>query len=204
MPYPPTMTADRAPEFRFGGRLSLDLTWTLRYRAVWPTELLASPDDLSAWLDAVGLPAPTRPAGRDLADVRALRESIYRAASALIDGHAIAPDDRDTINHWAAHPPPSPALHSDGTRRLAANENREVPAALSAIARDAIDLFTAHDDRLRRCEGPSCSLLFHDSSRPGTRRWCSTTRCGNKVNTKAYRTRRSTAIDESTAEQPRS
>lgn len=203
MPYPPTMTADRAPEFRFGGRLSLDLTWTLRYRAVWPTELLASPDDLSAWLDAVGLPAPTRPAGRDLADVRALRESIYRAASALIDGHAIAPDDRDTINHWAAHPPPSPALHTDGTRRLVAPENRELPAALSAIARDVIDLLTVHDDRLRRCEGPSCSLLFHDSSRPGTRRWCSTTRCGNKVNTKAYRTRRSTPIREST-EQPRS
>lgn len=196
------MTADCLPEFQFGGRLSLDLTWTLRYRAVWPTELLASPDDLSAWLDAAGLPAPATPAERDLADVRALRESIYRAASALIAGHAIAPDDRDTINRWAAQPPPSPALHTDGTRRLVAPENREVPAALSAIARDAIDMLTVHDNRLRRCEGPSCSLLFHDSSRPGTRRWCSTTRCGNKVNTKAYRTRRSTPNGGSN-EQPR-
>lgn len=192
------MTADRAPEFHFGGRLSLDLTWTLRYRAVWPTELLASPDDLSAWLDAVGLPAPATPAERDLADARALRESIYRAADTRIDGHAIAPVDRDTINHWAAQPPPSPVLHADGTRRLVSPENRPVPAALSAIARDAIELLTTHDDRLRRCQGPRCSLLFHDSSRPGTRRWCSTTRCGNKVNTKAYRTRRSTAIGEST------
>jgi predicted RNA-binding Zn ribbon-like protein len=196
------MTADRAPEFQFGGRLSLDLTWTLRYRAVWPTELLASPDDLSAWLDAAGLPAPATPSERDVADARALRESIYRAASALIDGHAIAPHDRDTINHWAAQPPPSPTLHTDGTRRLVAPENREVPAALSAIARDVIDLLTVHDDRLRRCGGPSCSLLFHDSSRPGTRRWCSTTRCGNKVNTKAYRARRSTPNGES-SEQPR-
>ena len=31
--------------FRFGGRLSLDLTWTLRYRAVAPTDLLSSPAD---------------------------------------------------------------------------------------------------------------------------------------------------------------
>lgn len=30
-----------------------DLTWTLRYRAVWPTELLTSPDNLGAWLRAV-------------------------------------------------------------------------------------------------------------------------------------------------------
>lgn len=197
------MTADCAPEFQFGGRLSLDLTWTLRYRAVWPTELLATPDDLSAWLDAAGLPAPATPTERDLADARALRESIYRAASALIDGHAIAPDDRDTINHWAAQPTPSPTLHTDGTRRLVAPELRELSAALSAIARDAIDLLTVNDNRLRRCEGPSCSLLFHDSSRPGTRRWCSTTRCGNRVNTKAYRTRRSTPNGDSN-EQPRS
>jgi len=27
----------QVPDFAFGGRLSLDLTWTLRYRAVWPT-----------------------------------------------------------------------------------------------------------------------------------------------------------------------
>ncbi|MFV0525019.1 MAG: CGNR zinc finger domain-containing protein [Acidimicrobiales bacterium] len=195
------MNADRVPEFRFGGRLSLDLTWTVRYRAVWPTELLTSPDDLNAWLDAVGLPAPATPTEGDLADARALRESIYRAAGALIDGQVIAPDDRDTINHCAAKPPPSPVLHTDGMRRVVSPEDRRVPAALSAIARDAIDLLTAHDDRLRRCEGPSCSLLFHDSSRPGTRRWCSTSRCGNKVNTKAYRVRRNTATDVSSSEQ---
>lgn len=44
------------------------------------------------------------------------------------------------------------------------------------------ELLTTHDGRLCRCEDPLCNLLFHDVSRPGTRR-------GNKVNTKAYRTR---------------
>lgn len=196
------MTDGPTTEFQFGGRLSLDLTWTLRYRAVWPTELLGSPDDLCAWLDAVGLPAPATPTERDLADTRELREAIYRAATAMIDAQAITPDDRDVINHWAAQPPPSPILEIDGTRRLAAADDHQVRAALSAVARDAIELLTTHDDRLRRCEGPLCSLLFHDNSRPGTRRWCSTTRCGNKVNTKAYRTRqRSTATDQNDAEQ---
>ena len=196
------MTDGPMTEFQFGGRLSLDLTWTLRYRAVWPTELLGSPDNLCVWLDAVGLPAPATPTERDLADTRALREATYRAATALIDGRAIAADDRDVINHWATQPPPSPRLEIDGTRRLVTEDDRELRAALSAVARDAIELLAAHDDRLRRCEGPLCSLLFHDNSRPGTRRWCSTTGCGNKVNTKAYRTRqRSAAADQNDAEQ---
>jgi predicted RNA-binding Zn ribbon-like protein len=196
------MTDGPMTEFQFGGRLSLDLTWTLRYRAVWPTELLGSPDNLRVWLDAVGLPAPATPTERDLADTTALREAICRAATALIDGRAIAADDRDVINHWATQPPPSPRLEIDGTRRLVTEDDRELRAALSAVARDAIELLTTHDDRLRRCEGPLCSLLFHDNSRPGTRRWCSTSVCGNKVNTKAYRTRqRSTATAQNDAEQ---
>ncbi len=195
------MTGAPATPFQFGGRLCLDLTWTLRYRAVWPTELLASPDDLRRWLDAVGLPSPAVPTGRDLDDTRALREAIHRAAGALIDGRAIEADDRDVLNQRAAQPPPAPRLEADGTRRLVVAEDQRVRAALSAIARDAIELLTSHDDRLRRCAGPHCSLLFHDNSRPGTRRWCSTTRCGNRVNTKAYRQRqRRTTTEQDEAE----
>jgi predicted RNA-binding Zn ribbon-like protein len=160
-----------------------------------------SPDSLRVWLDAVGLPAPATATERDLADTRALREATYRAATALIDGRAIAADDRDLINHWAAQPPPSSRLEIDGTRRLVTDDDRELRAALSAVARDAIELLAADDDRLRRCEGPLCSLVFHDNSRPGTRRWCSTTGCGNKVNTKAYRTRQRSAAADQHAEQ---
>jgi predicted RNA-binding Zn ribbon-like protein len=175
--------------FEFGGRLSLDLTWTLRYRSVWPTELLSSPDDLGKWLSASGLPTPVAPTARHLTRFRALREAIYRSASAVVEGHALEATDRELINHCAATPTPAPELEADGSHRLVATPGREAPAALSLIARDAIELLTCHDGRLRRCEGPMCSLLFHDASRPGNRRWCTTSRCGNKANTKAYRTR---------------
>ena len=182
-------TKSTPPGFPVSGRLSLELTWTLRYRSVWPTELLASPDDLDAWLRASGLPAPAAPTTRDLTRVRALREAIYRSAKAVIDNHRLDASDRELINRCAATPTPTPELDADGTQRLVTPPGRETPAALSLIARDAIDVLTSHDGRLRRCEGPMCSLLFHDTSRPGHRRWCTTTRCGNKVNTKAYRTR---------------
>jgi predicted RNA-binding Zn ribbon-like protein len=177
-------------EFAFGGRLSLDLTWTLRFRAVWPTELLVEPDDLGAWIQAVGLPAPAAPTRADVANARRLREVIFRAATAAIDGRHIDEADREHLNRWAARPSPYTLLAADGTLHTAAPAGREVAACLSAIARDAVTLLAgAHDGRLRRCSGPQCSLLFCDDSRPGNRRWCTTARCGNKVNTKAYRAR---------------
>jgi predicted RNA-binding Zn ribbon-like protein len=177
--------------FEFGGRLALDLTWTVRFRAVLPTELLAAPDDLCRWLNAVGLPAPDEARPRDLRDARDLREAIHRAATDLIDGTAIDPADRALLNRWAALPAPYPMLDDDGTVQAVSPPGKEVAGALSAIARDAIELFAGQPDgRLRRCEGPHCSLLFHDASRPGSRRWCSTERCGNKVNTTSYRQRR--------------
>lgn len=177
------------PEFAFGGRLSLDLTWTVRYRAVLPTELLAAPADLGRWLVAVGLPAPPAATARDLVAARTLREAIHRAVGGVLDGGRIETADVAIINRCAALPPPHPVLDIDGTSRLVTPPGRETGAALAAIACDAIDLLAADDGRLRRCEGPLCSLVFHDASRPGTRRWCSATGCGNKVNTKAYRER---------------
>lgn len=176
--------------FSFGGRLSLDLTWTLRYRAVRPTELLATPGDLCRWLETVGLPAPRRAGDADLVAAIALREAIYRAAAAVIDGQPIRSSDRIAVNEPAALAPPAPLLGTDGTRRLVAPAGREVTSSLSAVARDAVELLSAGDGRLRRCAGPQCSLLFHDGSRPGSRRWCDTARCGNRVNTMAYRQRR--------------
>lgn len=184
------MTERPVLDFEFGGRLCLDLTWTLRFRAVHPTEMLVAPRDLSAWLRRVGLPASAVPSERDLDRARILREAVHRAASAVTESRRIDANDRETLNRFAATAPPAPSLGSDGRLRLVPPAGREMTAALAAIARDAIELLAAGDGRLRRCEGPRCSLLFHDGSRPGTRRWCSTTRCGNRVNTRSYRARR--------------
>ncbi len=156
-----------------------------------PTELLVVPDDLRSWLKAVGLPVPQQVSSRELRDVRELREAIHRAATAAINRGAVSETDRSLLNRWAANPAPFPVLAGDGTLGVTSPARKEVAAALSAIARDAIELLAKQPDgRLRRCSGPQCSLLFYDDSRPGARRWCSTERCGNKVNTKAYRQRR--------------
>ena len=168
--------------------MSLDLTWTLRFRMVRPTELLVTRADLRRWVLAAGLPLSATPSDRELVDARELREAIARAAVAVIEARPVGAEDRRIINRCAAHPPPTPVLRPGGSQRVEAPGDG-ISAALSATARDAIELLTAQDGRLRRCAGPQCSLLFHDGSRPGSRRWCATSRCGNKVNTKAYRGR---------------
>jgi predicted RNA-binding Zn ribbon-like protein len=67
-------------------------------------------------------------------------------------------------------------------------------AALSTVARDAVDLLGGADAaRLRECASPTCALLFLDISRPGARRWCSSAACGGAARAAAYRRRRAAA-----------
>lgn len=151
--------------------------------------MLRTPADLKRWLAAAGLPFPSFPSHSDLSAVRELREAIYSAAWSVSGGQRVAPRDRGIINQGAENPQPYPILLSGGDYRISA-AGREIDAAIGALACDAIYLLGDHAGRrLRRCAGPLCSLLFYDDSRPGTRRWCTAARCGNKVNTKAYRER---------------
>jgi predicted RNA-binding Zn ribbon-like protein len=182
------MSADDRLAFEFGGRLCLDFTWTLRFRAVYPTELLRGPDQLAAWLLQAGLPSGGVRV-EQLEAARVLREAIYSASLASATGTSPLRRDVATINRAAAVGQPFPTLLLDGSKTLVTRRGHETDAGLAVVAADAIDLLSLRDGRLRRCEGPRCALLFHDTSRPGNRRWCSAERCGNKVNTKNYRTR---------------
>ena len=49
---------------------------------------------------------------------------------------------------------------------------------------------TGQLDRLKACADPDCGWVFLDRSKPGSRRWCSSTGCGNRQKTRAYRARR--------------
>jgi predicted RNA-binding Zn ribbon-like protein len=80
----------------------------------------------------------------------------------------------------------------DVTMTLAGERRTVAPVdatqALSALARDAIDLFTGPlRQRVRSCAAEDCELLFVDASRPGRRRWCSLNRCGSREKMRRYR-----------------
>ncbi|MBW8872916.1 MAG: CGNR zinc finger domain-containing protein, partial [Leifsonia sp.] len=43
--------------------------------------------------------------------------------------------------------------------------------------------------RIRECSAEDCRLVYLDTSRSGTRRWCSMHRCGNRAKVREHRAR---------------
>ncbi|GAA1811158.1 CGNR zinc finger domain-containing protein [Agromyces neolithicus] len=150
---------------------------------------LHSPDDLSSWLRerypvAIGV-ARTR----DLFDAISLRNAISRMAMRASAGRAPSPADIDVVNLYAATPDVPPSI-AGGTRQVGRSVHT-VPQALSTIARDAVDLFApANAGRIRVCSGDDCGMVYLDTSRAATRRWCSMQRCGNRAKVRAHRARK--------------
>lgn len=66
----------------------------------------------------------------------------------------------------------------------------DAEAGLSGIVAELYDAASAGTlDRLKMCAADECQRVFFDRSRPGTRRWCQSTLCGNREKTRTYRQR---------------
>ena len=188
-----------ASELRFhwkSGRLCLDFVATVGERWRRSFERLRNPEDLGRWLVEASLAsAEPQVRRRELDHARVLREAIYRVAK-LAGGGTPSPRDVDELNAWAAKPPLAPQLSADA-RSVTWTAEREVEAALATIARDAVDLLSGPlATRIRECAAADCALLFVDTSRPGHRRWCSMSTCGNRMKTAAYRRRQAAESGE--------
>ena len=157
-------------------------------------DALGSPQDLADWAARCRLAIPDgalRTSVRELRRARLLRDSLWRLTWRRIAGDSADPADLEVLNAAARQPALVPQLGQDGRQWLLPTT---AAAVLSTVARDAIDVLTeAGPSRLRECEAGDCRLVFLDTSRPGTRRWCSMERCGNRQKVRALRSRRSTS-----------
>ena len=174
------------------GRLCIDFTQTggeTGKRAAW--ESFHSPSDLADWLAAS--PMHLREVHVHPDEFRAalsLREAIWRVTEAILQSETPSAQDVGDINSVAAAPDLAPQLAWEGLEQVWGSPTT-ASAALSLIARDAIDLFSGElRSRIRVCENPNCGLVFVDASRPGQRRWCLMKRCGNMAKTSQYRKKR--------------
>lgn len=153
------------------------------------TDRLHSPDDLTTWLRERFPVTVGAARTRDLFDAVSLRDAIGRMAVGASLGEAPAPADIDVVNLYAATPDVPPSII--GGRRQAGRSVHTVPQALSTIARDAVDLFSpANAGRIRVCSGDDCGMVYLDTSRAASRRWCSMQRCGNRAKVRAHRARK--------------
>jgi predicted RNA-binding Zn ribbon-like protein len=55
-----------------------------------------------------------------------------------------------------------------------------------ALALAAIETLGLDRARIRRCEGEGCVLLYYDTSRNRSRRWCDMAACGNRAKAAAH------------------
>jgi predicted RNA-binding Zn ribbon-like protein len=125
---------------------------------------------------------------RELSDALALQQALARLTIAVGTGANGPAEDIDVVNLFAATPDIPPAL-AGGTRQ-AGRSRAHVGQCLSAITRDAIEVFGANNaERVRECAAEDCSLIFYDESRSKNRRWCSMQRCGNRAKVRAHRNR---------------
>lgn len=182
------------------GALCLDFVYTggAGTRARWET--LHEPADLERWVRSCRLAAvaPLPPllvvTVAELAQARELREVLWRCGNDAADGRGVGSADAMALTRYAAAPDLVPAL-ADG--RAAWSGPVTGAQVVSAMARDAIALFGGPAaDRVRRCAADDCALLFLDTSRPGVRRWCAMTRCGNRTKARTRRAARNTTPQE--------
>lgn len=169
------------------GALCLDFGYTGDYGygvAEW--EQLQEPADLTAWLierfkldeTATELTVTQH----DFQTALLLRTAICLTARALSEGRAVDSADVDRINRHAIKAG-VPRLLSGGTLM---SPLPTVTAMLASIAHDAVHTFTEPGARVRQCQADNCALVYFDSSRARTRRWCSMKRCGNRAKARAH------------------
>lgn len=178
-----------------GGDVSLDLVNTTIVLNGRFTDLLTTPQRLSEWIAAAGLaPSASARLGTDLhGRAIELREAIRSACTALIDGAAIPGEALDVLNE-ALRSVPVPELRQDDgalTLEPRVDLDRDPETLLGILAQHAAEVVSGdRADRLRRCDNhDTCTLLFMDTSRSRSRRWCSMELCGNRHKVAAHHAR---------------
>ena len=160
------------------GRPALDLCNT-HLRGL---ERLASTDDLSHWFVAAGLADQPPPISRrDLEAVRSLRENLRHALLGA-DGPRIARIAED----WLDHAPGRLCIEPETLQPRFTPGARTCSCLMVSAVLDALDLVRDSPGRVRECADPGCQVMFVDTSRNGSRRWCSMEGCGARAKASTY------------------
>jgi predicted RNA-binding Zn ribbon-like protein len=113
-----------------------------------------------------------------LESARELRAALRRVAAAVAeggDGTFVEAADLGVVNGILQAGHPVVSVDPGGMfRPMLAPHGAGPEAALLPIAHSALDLLTGKDPaRLHRCANERCVLLFYDTTKSATRRWCS-------------------------------
>jgi len=189
-----------------GNHLALDFLNTRPALAEGPQELLPDVDALVRWLVASDL--LTKQQGKALAGkwdctrqaavfLRRLLRFRERLRAAVVRQEACLPVSSGFIselNSLLKQHPSVVALQRKGKKldlgaALTPKKPNDVWAPIAIAVAELLS--DASPGRLRKCE--ACVVHFLDTSKKGSRRWCSMNICGNKIKVAAYQQRKRAA-----------
>jgi predicted RNA-binding Zn ribbon-like protein len=160
-----------------------------------PLDLLTSWDDVVAWVAEAGLVVPPtddarrRVTDRDRQAHGALEwaRRLRTAARRTLDPEANDGIAATTLSDAVADVPVRLAYSPDalsGTLPVATDD--PVDAVRLAVAVAVLDATQLDRSRVRRCESDKCVLVFYDTSKNRSRRWCDMAVCGNRAKAAAH------------------
>jgi predicted RNA-binding Zn ribbon-like protein len=175
------MVRDTIPFLFLGGSPALDFVNTEIVSRGEPADLLENEADLRRWIAAGGLgSAGSKKSG--LSEAKALRAELRRIFLKLSEGGSLRQGDLDGINTALSRVSSRSELRLRDGRLGLETRMRGTASPAFLIARSAAEFLAAADLSLvRQCEGTGCILLFYDTTKSHTRRWCSMAGCGNRA-----------------------
>ena len=181
----------------------LDLLNTKPVLADGPTELLPDLRALEKWLIASETVTSAKAkatlrgwrnsseAATFLKQLIAFREKLREAVLRIESGSAPTDAFLTEVNSLLLQHPLPALLHKRGGQvvRETSLELAKPTDLWSPIVDATADLLAETEvSRIRKCE--SCVVHFFDTSKKGSRRWCSMNICGNKLKVAAYQRRK--------------
>lgn len=168
------------------GSLALDLVNTEMVVRRKKRDVLSSPDDLAQWWQEALAHHPDHEKIADdgtpiiwtselLEEVKRFRQSLRSLCSGLVDDPPTAPPDLTVLNQALALGYQSAQATPQG-EIIAVYRVYDQPKGrvLLPVALSALRLLTASErQRLHKCKNDRCILYFYDTSKGGTRLWCS-------------------------------
>lgn len=168
-----------------------------------PTELLPDFEAVLQWFRVAGLLRPREAselrrqwgesdrARRVLDSLHRLREKLRKEILKYEAGGDVQRATVEEINRFMADYPMRTRLIAteDGLKTESYCDAREPEDLLGPVAYSIAALFADLDrKKIRKCS--NCVLHFYDTSKKGTRRWCSMQMCGNRAKVATYAARR--------------
>jgi predicted RNA-binding Zn ribbon-like protein len=195
-----------------GGRLCLDFANTVDPRVGnSPHDFLTGCPDLVQWGQYVGILTEDeaqnllREAARHPTEATAtferaiaLRETIYRVFSAIASSTIPQPADLEVLQSTFAEAmtqarimPTTNGFAWDWIKREGALDQMLWP-----VVRSAVELLTSEEvKRVKQCPGlGDCGWLFLDTSKNGSRQWCSMEECGSRAKMRRQYARKRASI----------